>query len=180
MRYLLLLAFLPTLLLFVAVLSGGNITLRDTISRHIARSPRLIVIGRVCISLISLLVLSWFLAWYKPGHTIGIVPLALFVAICIAATTLGLIPYIEGTRAGNIHNTVAWSYVFMLPILLLSWAWYEQNTVRSILILCGVIQIGLLILARANKKAWNFFFIFEGSYILLFGLALLGVAYGTR
>lgn len=89
-----------------------------SLSQHIVKDRRTIMMAQIMFVLVASMVMAWYFGWYVAAHTTFAAQAILLVAICVLAALSGLVPYHEGTRAGKWHNVFAWTYAYILPVLI--------------------------------------------------------------
>lgn len=178
MEHLIVASLAPTMLLPFMVLRRVKVTPSLALSDHIAKTKVTIWYGRVLITLATVLVAAWFYGWYAPTYDIDLVLQLLVGIVCLTAGGAGLVPSIKGKLSGKIHQSLAWTYAGILPVLIFWWAAIENNLVtKSIIVGCLSIQLSMILFFLFYKSAKRYFLYFQLSYIALFGIVLFAIAY---
>ncbi len=149
-----------------------------SLSQHIAKDPRTIRFAQVMFVLEALLVATWYFGWYRQTHDVFLLQDMLLIAVCILAALAGLVPHIEGERAGTLHNYFAWTYAYLLPLLLIACMYTVESPVAKIIIgLCTAWQIYTAGLYWFKPSTRKYFLNYQLSYIAVFAFALIVATY---
>ncbi|MBP7760641.1 hypothetical protein KA093_02505 [Candidatus Saccharibacteria bacterium] len=149
-----------------------------SLSQHIAKDDKAIHFAQALFPVVAGLVVAWYFGWYASTHFTFLLQGLLLVAVCLLAALSGLVPYLEGKRAGTLHNVFAWTYAYMLPILVMSFFFTSESQLTKVIIgLCGVWQLYGVVLYWFHTPARRYFLYYQLSYIGAFAVALLATTY---
>lgn len=169
MKYLLPVAIV--LFFFVAVWSVYRVGRRSdlSISLHIAQSRLTIWVFRIIGTVATIFATIALYGVTLPNHNASALTYAVYGVLLVEVLVTALIPHVEGTWRGNVHNIAAWGLCFSIPIitavslfmnLSLFAFWYTAMTLS--------VEMILLILALSRPSLRKWFLQFQSSYLALF------------
>lgn len=169
MRYLLFCTIVLTALASnIAVMRvGRNHAL--TVSQHVAKTRTNINMFRILFGAATLCFGLWYYFWLRQNVSLGFVGDASFIVITVCFAGAALIPHIEKTFGGDLHNFLAWGLVYLLPVATASIIWSNPDPIVrvsgivALLALC--ILVGGYITVRSQR---HYFLYYQVSYVLVF------------
>lgn len=157
-------------------LRNGRIDFSKSLSVHIGRSPRSIIVARICFTAITILMYVWYFGIYLPVHY---VPPAASLGIIIFGVTIllqGIFPYNQRPSWSRIHNTAAWTAAFIGPLLLLRFASVTGGVLHIFLLTCGILSLLPLIAFAITPKVRRYFLPLQLSIILMSLISFLALS----
>lgn len=177
MSYLLLAIILFCLTAFSA-LSNGRIDLSKSLSLHICRSRRSIMIARIGFTAITVLMFIWFYGEFSPTHQ---PPVDASVGMGIFGITIfaqGMFPYNQRSAWNRIHDISAWIAAFTGPTLLLRFASISNGTLQELLLIGGIISFIPLIAFGIAPRVKRYFLPLQLSMVVISFIAFLALSVG--
>lgn len=178
MKHLVLICVLISLMIVPFVLHRVPRNSRKSLSQHIAKDGRAIMMARLVFSLVAAMVCVWYFGWYTQTHNAFLVQAGLLAGVCTLAALAGLVPYYEGKKVGDWHNFFAWAYAYILPVLVGTFIVTSESLFSKIIItLCVSWQVWGVVAHWAYPRLRRNFLQFQLSYIAAFAVTLLAATY---
>jgi hypothetical protein len=149
-----------------------------TISQHVGQQKVTIIVFGIAGSLATILA-SWAIfGWLLPHYHADILSYGVFVVLMFCFLVAALVPYIEKTRRGAVHNIAAWGMCYLIPLAIgASLFWPLETAERIFALVILATEVILLILSATRKELRRSMLAFQSTYLSLFFVFLLGVTY---
>lgn len=140
-----------------------------TVSQHVAKTHWNITMFRIVFGAATVCFGVWTYFWLHQNIHLSLVGVIAFAAIAICFAGAALLPYIEKTRGGTIHNFLAWGLVYLFPIAIADIVIANPDAnIRNY----GVAALTLLLVLLAGyitiRSQRKFFLYYQVAYVLVF------------
>lgn len=150
-----------------------------SISQHVAKHLKTQILFGVLVGLASLIAAVAAFGWLLPNYDAGIIEYILFGILLTAFFLTALIPHIEGSWRGAVHNFVAWGIVGVIPLVMiavLSWSLSVLAFwISLILLFVNCFMLFLALYKRDNYR--KVFLYFQTAYVSVAYLQLTVLTY---
>lgn len=150
-----------------------------SISLHIAQSRRASIVFGMLASIASALAAMTIFGWVLPHYEPNVLSYALYGLIIIDLFTIALVPHVDSTWRGAVHNIAAWGMVYVIPaVMLTALLWPLSDFARYVTIVLTIVNVILLALALFRREKYRpVFLYFQSAYLAVFFLFLLTITY---
>lgn len=150
-----------------------------SISQHVAQTRRTSVVFGFVAAFAALLAAVTIFVSILPGYDAGITGYLVYTVIIVCLLTIALVPHVEGTRGGTVHNLAAWGMVYVIPAaMVLALFWPLSSFTRCTTVFLTVVNAILLALAMFRREKYRpVFLYFQSGYLLVFFLFLAVITY---
>lgn len=179
MKYLLLIAVALFLLVTPWCIHKVGRTDRLSISQHVAKSRLTVWVFGIVGFVATIFAATTLYSASLPSHNASIITYAIFSVIILEMLISVIIPHIEGSWRGIVHNTTAWGLCFSIPFATIALLFLKLEPFAFWYIVATLgIEIILLIMALGWPKLRKWFLQFQSSYLVIFFALLVVLTFG--
>lgn len=140
-----------------------------TVSQHVAKSHFTINMFRILFGAATVCFALWAYSWLYQNVTLGIIGIITFIGIIFCFAGAALLPHIEKTPGGEVHNFLAWGLVYLFPLAIADIIVLDPNPVvritGSVALFILLILLGGYITIRSQR---NYFLYYQIAYVATF------------